>query len=179
MRLLLYIILILYYPIIFLSNKTMNIFIRKATIEDLQNVQLLNLQLFSKEQKEYDSSLDLQRTFSKVGTKYYQDRILKNNGCVLIAITNDNIVGYLCGSIKKAEDYRKLSNIAELENTFVLEKYRSKGIGQKLYDEFIKWCKEKKASKVRVETFAKNDLTIKFYKNQSLQEYQLTLESYL
>ena len=154
----------------------MDVVIKNATIDDLQKVQELNLKLFQKEYKEYDPLLNLRWTFGKAGTKYYKDRILRNDGCVLIAIVKDEIVGYLCGGIKKAEAYRNLPIVAELENTLVLEKFRSKGIGKRLFDEFIKWCKAKKVGKVKVEASVQNERVIKFYRTNNFKDYTLVLE---
>jgi GNAT superfamily N-acetyltransferase len=154
----------------------MNILVKPVAIDDLKAVQELNLQLFKKEQKEYDSLLNLNWTFGKVGTKYYKDRILKDDGCVLIAKHGKKIVGYLCGGIRKAEAYRNLPIVAELENTFVLEEFRSKGIGTRLFQGFLKWCKSKNVGKIRVEAAAQNHLAIKFYRNNGFQDYTLVLE---
>jgi sulfite reductase alpha subunit-like flavoprotein len=79
----------------------MDVVIKKATLDDLKTVQKLNLKLFEKEHKEYDSLLNMDRTFSVEGIKYYQDRISKEDSCVLIAIVNNKIVGYLCGGMSK------------------------------------------------------------------------------
>jgi len=155
----------------------MNIIIRKAIIDDLQKIQELNLKLFEKEYREYDSLLNLNWTFGEIGTKYYRDRISKNDGCALVAIVNNKVVGYLCGGLTKAENYRNLPIVAEIENTFVLNEFRSKGIGKKLYNEFIDWCKTKNVGKVRVEASVRNKLAIKFYRNNNFRDYTLILES--
>ncbi|MDA3836955.1 MAG: GNAT family N-acetyltransferase [Nanoarchaeota archaeon] len=155
----------------------MDVDIRKATINDLVRVQELNLKLFEKEYEEWDSLLDLNWTFSEVGTKYFADRISVDEGFVFVALVNNEIVGYLCGGLTKAEEYRKLPVVAELENTFVLEKFRSSGIGGKMYAKFIEWCKAKNVGKVRVEATAQNELAINFYRNNGFRDYTLVLES--
>lgn len=155
----------------------MEVIIKTATIDDLQKVQELNLKLFEKEHKEFDSLLNLDWTFGKVGTKYYQDRISKDDGCVFVAIVDNKIVGYLCGGLTKAEDYRILPIVAELENTFVLDEFRSKGIGKQLHNKFIEWCKTKNVGKIRVEASTQNELAIKFYRNNNFKDYTLVLEA--
>ncbi len=155
----------------------MDVTIKNATMDDLQKVQELNLKLFEKEHKEFDSLLNLDWTFGKTGTKYYQDRISKDDGCVFVAIVDNKIVGYLCGGLTKAEDYRILPIVAELENTFVLNEFRSKEIGKQLYNKFIEWCKTKNVGKIRVEASAQNELAIKFYRNNNFKDYTLVLES--
>ena len=154
----------------------MDVLIKTATITDLQKIQELNFKLFKKENKEYDSSLNLNWTFGEFGTKYFQDKISKNNSCVFIAIIKNKIIGYLCGGLTKAETYRILPVVAELENMFILDEFRSNGIGTKLYNEFLKWCKTKKVDKIRVNASAQNELAINFYKNNNFKEYALILE---
>lgn len=155
----------------------MNVTIKTATMDDLQKIQELNLKLFEKEHEEYDSLLNLDWTFGKIGTKYYKDRISKDDGCVFVAIVNNKIVGYLCGGLIKAKTYRNLPIVAELENTFVLDKLRSQGIGKKLYNQFLEWCKMKNVGKLRVEASTQNKLAIKFYKKNNFKEYSLVLEA--
>ena len=154
----------------------MDLIIRKATIDDLQKIQELNLKLFEKEYKEYDPLLNLNWTFGKEGTEYFKNRILKEDGCVLVALVDNEIVGYLCGGIREAEKYRNLPIVAELENMFVLEKFRSKGIGTQLVNECVKWCKAKNVGKIRVEASAPNKKAIKFYRSNGFKDYTLVLE---
>lgn len=157
----------------------MDVIIKTATNEDLSKVQELNLKLFEKEHKEYDPLLDLDWIFGKDGTKYYQDRISKEDGCVFVAIADNKIVGYLCGGLAKAGAYRRLPTVAvaELETTFVLDEFRSNGIGKKLYDKFMEWCKTKNVDKVIVYAFAQNESAIKFYRNNNFKDYSLVLEA--
>lgn len=155
----------------------MNLEIKKATIDNLKDIQNLNLMLFKKEYKEFDSSsLNLNWTFWKEWTKYYKKRLLKDDWCVFIAIINKKIIGYLCWWISKAENYRILPIVWELENMFVLDEYRSKWIWKKLYDNFKIWCKEKNVWKLRVVADYKNKLWIIFYKKMNFKEYSLILE---
>ncbi|MGV8169046.1 MAG: GNAT family N-acetyltransferase [Candidatus Nanoarchaeia archaeon] len=101
------------------------------------------------------------------------------DGCIIVAILNNNIVGYLCGGINKPEPYRTVKKSAELENMFVLEEYRSKGVGKKLFNEFKKWCKQHKVNIIKVTAFTANGRAIKFYRNSGFRDYTLTLETHL
>ncbi len=155
----------------------MNTIIKTAAMNDLKKIQELNLKLSKKEQKEYDSLLDLDK-ISKDGIKHFKDRISKKNSCIFVAIIDKKIIGYLCGKLAKTGSFGRLPNIivAEIESFFILDKYRSKGIGKKLYDKFLEWSKTKKADKARLDVHPQNRLAIKFYKNNNFKEYYLTLE---
>ncbi len=125
----------------------MEIQIQFATIKNLRDIQNLNHQLCIKENKEFDITINKDYPMQKSGEEYFKERI--KNDCALIAITDGKIIGYLVGAIVEIEDYRNISNLAEVENMFVLEEYRNIGIGKKLIQEFIKWCKTKDAKRIR------------------------------
>jgi len=155
----------------------MGIKIQKATIEDLKDIQKLNLLLFEKEYCNYDKKLNLGWTFGKDGKKYFRKKITNSNSCAFVAKSGKDILGYLVGGITKAEDYRNLPKTAELENTFVLGEYRGKGIGTKLYESFIDWCKTNRVELIKVNTSAQNDRAINFYRKNKFKDYSLTLET--
>ena len=152
----------------------MEIKIQLATIKNLRDIQNLNHQLCIKENKEFDATINKDYPIQKAGEKYFKERI--KNGCTLVAIAEGKVVGYLVGAIIEHEDYRNISKIAEAENMFVLEKYRSSGIGKKLFDELIKWCKPKGAKRIRAVASAQNTRAIEFYKREGFTDYNLTLE---
>lgn len=154
----------------------MKIKIINAKITDLRQIKKLNLLLFELEYKNFDNTLNCNWTFGKVGTKYYQDRILKDNGCVLVARNNRKIVGYLAGFVFQKNPCRNVKKFSELENMYVLKEYRGKGVGTGLCNEFIKWCKNKQAEIIRVSASAKNTRAINFYKNNNFKDYELHLE---
>ena len=154
----------------------MELIIQKATINDLKYIQELNLQLFKKEYREYDPLLNLNWTFGQNGVDYFKKRIFGRNSCMFIASVRGKIIGYLCGSLTKKKSYRMPILTADLENIFVLEKYRSNGTGQGLYQEFQKWCFLKKVKKIYVNAYFKNKRAIKFYKTNKFKECLLNLE---
>ena len=154
----------------------MNITIRQATIDDLKTVQQLNLELFVKEQEEYDATYSLEWTFGEVGTKYYTSRIEDDRGFVLLAEADGEAVGYLCGWLSQAPPYRTIALEGELENMMLQPGYRSKGVGSQMVEQFLQWCKEKKADKVKVEASAPNTEGIHFYEKNGFVPYSVILE---
>lgn len=153
------------------------ILIRPAAIKDLRVIQGLNIRLCEKEKEEFDQHIDLAWTSGEPGTRFFSDRIDKEDGCIFVAISDKQIVGYLAGSLTAAEEYRDIGRIAELDNMFVIEEYRGKGIGTKLYDRFKRWCRSRKVSKIRVQASAGNIGAIRFYQRNGFKDYTLILES--
>lgn len=107
----------------------MELLIKKATINDLKDIQRLNRELFEKEFTDFDNTLNLDWAFSETGEEYFRDHITDASNCVFIALADGVIIGYLAGSLNEENSYRMPFNGAELENMFVLDAYRSQGIG--------------------------------------------------
>lgn len=153
------------------------VLIRRATIKDLEDILSLNLELFKKEHKEYDKKLDLKWTYGKIGKACFKKSTIDKNGFSIVAESDGKIIAYLCGSLKLSPyTYRIIPRYAELDNMFVAEKFRSKGIGEKLVKEFLGWCKEKKADCISVNASIQNEKAIKFYRSLGFKDYNLTLE---
>ncbi|TRZ77843.1 GNAT family N-acetyltransferase [bacterium] len=151
--------------------------IEKAKKEDLNDILNLNSDLFKKEYKDFDDSMDLDWTSSKEGQNYFSGRISNSEeGCLYVAKFDKKVIGYLCGGIGKTESYRKEAKCAELENMFVKEKFRNQRIGEKLVEKFINWCKEKLVDHASVTASVQNSLAINFYKKSGFEEYNLVLE---
>ena len=85
----------------------------------------------------------------------------------------------MCGGLGRRGAFGRLKRIvpAYIETVFVLESFRSKGIGKRLYDYFIKWCKESKVNKIMLDVSTKNRKAIKFYRKNNFKDYSLTLET--
>lgn len=152
-----------------------DILIRRADIGDLENILRLNSDLFKKEHKEFDKSLNLEWTYSE-GKKYFEDRIVKKDGFVEVAEVKGKIIAYICGGISERNFYRKKAKYAELENMFVEESFRGVGIGTKLTKNFINWCKDNKIDYISVTASAQNKQTVDFYRKLDFKDYSLTLE---
>ena len=151
--------------------------IKSATIKDLKEIQRLNQMLFEKEYKEFDNTLNCKWAFGKDGKNYFKKCITEDDRCVFVAYLNNKIVGYLAGGIDNGGSYRILPKFAELDYMFVLSKYRGKGIGTKLYQTFLDWCKAKNVGKLRVIASAQNWRSINFYKKNGFFDYDLILET--
>ncbi len=152
-----------------------NFLIRRANIEDFRDILRLNSDLFKKEYREYDKSLDLGWTY-KDGKKYFKDRIIKKSGFVEIAEAKGKIIGYLCGGISERKLYHKKEKYTELENMLIKNRFRGQGIGAKLTNDFINWCKKDKVNYIVVTASVQNKQAIDFYRKLGFRDYDLTLE---
>ena len=65
---------------------------------------------------------------------------------------------------------------AFIQDFVVTEKYRSKGIGAALMEESKQWARERNLDALRLSVLAGNTDGRRFYENQGLSEYQVTME---
>lgn len=150
----------------------MNISIRKATLEDLHAIQILNNNLFELEKDNYDSTIVRNWPLSIDGENYFKDLI--ENNYVVLAIVNESIVGYLAGSINEKGSYEEIQ-YGEINNMFINDKYRGYGIGKKLVNSFKIYCKDNGVLNLRVVASFKNENAIEFYKKNGFKEFDITL----
>lgn len=146
--------------------------IRKATINDLKNIQELNNKLFNLERDNFDPTLVRNWPLTKEGELYFED-LIKNN-YVIVAILNEEIIGYLAGSINEKGSYEEIA-YGEINNMYINENNRGLGIGKKLIDNFKKYCKENNINNIKVEASAKNKNALNFYKKNGFEDFNITL----
>lgn len=149
-----------------------NVVLKKATNEDLECIQKLNRKLFVREFEKYNKLLNIEWTFGEKGTKYFKEIIQDN--FVYVAKINNNIIGYLAGSIHNVNECFT-EKFAEIENMYIENQYRRLKIGSKLIIKFKEWCKENKVKYVKVSAWSQNIDAINFYKNNDFIDYEKTL----
>lgn len=154
-----------------------NLVIRKATINDLEDILLLSDGLTLSDLP-YDKEVDVDWAHTEVGKKFYEDKINEVSGICLVAEAEGKLIGYIVADRKYMASYRKVT-AAELINIYVVEKYRSKGVGKKLMDAFKDWAKSLGVDKVAVNVFALNEKGINFYKREGFLPQDLTLEMHI
>lgn len=155
----------------------MKIIIREANAKDLNDILRLNLILFKKEFNEFDKTLNIKWTYSQKGKDYFNKRIIGKDGFVAVALSNNEVIGYICCGLH--DDSTKIAKKAELENMMVAEEYRGQKIGSKLVKLFFEWCRTKKVKNILVTASADNLAGIGFYRKQGFRDYDLTLEKKL
>ncbi len=156
----------------------MNFIIRKATKKDVKTIQSLNNELCK---YETENEFDVYKTdwsLTKQSEKYFKALIKKQ--FVMVAETEGSIVGYLAGSICVEQMYSYYQGkTAELENMFIKEEYRKFGIGSKLIDAFVTWCKNNDAKRILVTATIGNENAIKFYHKNGFNDLDITLRKEL
>ena len=146
--------------------------IRRATIEDLEVIRKLNNTLFELEKENYDSTLIRDWPLTEDGKECFTDLI--NNHYVIIAEVDNEIVGYLAGSINETGSYEEIQ-YSEINNMLINSNYRRYGVGKKLINDFKDYCKAKGINNLKVTASYKNRDAIEFYHKNGFEEFDVTL----
>ena len=150
------------------------IVIRQAIIEDIPEIQKLMRLDFAEAKKDFDPLYNINYSFEKDGVEYINKSITNPNHITLIATDENRIIGYIIASSKVNNQFINNLKIAELENMFILDKYRSQGYGSKLINEFFSWGKNIGAKRFIVYTFH-NSKAVGFYKKNGFNDYGFEL----
>lgn len=149
-----------------------DVVLKKATSKDLEYIQKLNRKLFVREFEKYNKLLNIEWTFGEKGTEYFK-KLIKNN-FVYVAKIDNNIIGYLAGSIHNINECFT-ERFAEIENMYIENQYRRLKIGSRLILKFKEWCRENKIAYIKVSAWSQNIEAINFYKNNDFTDYEKTL----
>ncbi|HIS91249.1 MAG TPA: GNAT family N-acetyltransferase [Candidatus Faecisoma merdavium] len=149
-----------------------NLVIRKASMDDLNIIQKLNNQLFELEKENFASTLVKDWPLTLEGKNYFQSLI--NNNYVILAILDEEIVGYLAGSINEQGSYEKIK-YGEINNMFIKDTCRGFGIGKKLISCFKEYCRQNNIYNLKVTASFKNKNAIEFYRKNGFLEFDLIL----
>ncbi len=152
-----------------------NIKIRKATLDDLKNIQNLSQELFEHD-AQWEKFFNMKWSHDKNGERFFR-KILTNRKCIcFIAEVDSMAVGYLVASVLPTHFWRPIKR-SEITNLFVKESFRGMNVGTKLVENFLKWSREKGIKRAVVVANANNEKVLSFYKkNRFLPEF-ITLEA--
>ena len=147
--------------------------IRKATINDLEELQNLRNKHFEYEIQELDNYIiDKEWPLSESSKKDFEYFI--NEQIIFIAEIASEKVGYICGEILPKDDWN-LVQIASLTNLFIKKEYRNNGIGTKLIENFKSECRNRRIRNIKVTTLANNAEAIKFYQKNGFAVFDVQM----
>lgn len=148
--------------------------IKKATIQDIEAILSLNIDLFRFEQA-FTDTYSLDWTYSPIGREYFIRRLSHDNGIVFIAEHDGKPIGYICGYIFLSHA-RNQPLMAEIDNMFVMDHFRQKGIGTLLMDIFLSEVQKRGVRRVKVTALHDNGHAHEFYKKQGFTHHEVVFE---
>ena len=150
----------------------MNIDIREATINDIEQLQKIGRQTFS----ETFSAVNTEENMAKYLEEGFSDEKLGaelNNpeSVFYLAEFNNNVIGYLKLNLGQSQTELKDKKAVEIERIYVLKEFHGKNIGQLLYDKAIQVATHKKAEYVWLGVWEENTRAINFYRKNGFVEF--------
>jgi ribosomal protein S18 acetylase RimI-like enzyme len=144
--------------------------IRTATINDIEKILILEEQIFGIHSSARPDWIDGdKRPFNK---EFIKNSIENSNGKFFIAEEDGNtITGYCIANtreIKNHHMFRDMTTI-EIDDLCVDAQYRKKGIGKMLFDEVVKYAKEKNAKFIELGVWEFNQNAKKFYEHLGME----------
>jgi GNAT superfamily N-acetyltransferase len=153
--------------------------IRRATIQDKNKIVTLmdefnnyyyDNNIFSEEFLPFWEYKDKQAIFDETA----QEWLTKSEYMLFVAEENGEIIGYICGQVKERKP-RVLDKEGYINDWFVKEGKRKKGVGMKLYKTLIEQFKEQKCNRLGLLTNTRNKETIDFYHKLGFIDESLTM----
>lgn len=147
------------------KNKTEKITFRKARPADLKAVSELDLEFTKTQYQNYDKTLNLNWTYSRAGQKYFKNRMSPRDGMLRVAVNEQGkIIAYLSGGAVKPHPLSIKAHYAELESIFIKDDYRGSGIGEKMTQDFIDWCRKNRIDFIDLSVAYGNSKVLDFYR---------------
>ena len=157
-----------------------DVLIRKATIEDLSDIQDLQRLLADTEQP-YDALIDVAgtKTAEKSGYVGYvnmEKKLQSADNYVVVAVAESRAVGVCYGECKKDDDWNVLESFGYVGCVFVEAKYRGggeRGVWPKMLEALEKdFFKALGIKQLRLDCYVDNPAAVKAYTKQNFRPVQ-------
>ncbi|MBA7621728.1 hypothetical protein ES703_29094 [subsurface metagenome] len=112
---------------------------------------------------------------SKAGFEndYLRPAMESEKSLVLVAIDGEKMVGYSHAQVQDIPNY-KLRQVGYVRHLFVTKAYRRRGIGEKMYNEIVKWFHSQDIERVQLEVFVNNAVAVSFWRKHGYMDFQHT-----
>ena len=149
------------------------IIIREATIADVADIQhLAHLIARFEIERGWAPDIDPQWAFTQAGVSYIKQQLTGEDGIVLVATCDDQVIGFLGGCIIQ----EKRGPVGGVQGMFVLPAYRRKRVGTRLVARFLQWCDHQNLDRVSVAVAPANDAALALYETMGFDATTLILE---
>lgn len=148
--------------------------IRKANTKDCDD--LVN-ELWKKLIKKHESMhqwFSLVDNASVMFREHLKSQINNEDGLVLVAEIEDELIGYTKAKIGERSPVHERSRIGEIDDIFVKEEYRRLNVGRRLVKKCHEWFKEKGIDLLSVDVLRVNGVGQSFWDSLGYTDYKVT-----
>jgi len=107
------------------------------------------------------------------GSFHYYDlhkMIESKNTEVIVAISNEEVIGSAYISIRKAKAYVNYTHFGYLGFMFVRPQFRGMGVNRIIIDELIAWAKQKNINELQLDVYEGNHSAIRAYEKAGFKK---------
>ncbi len=99
-------------------------------------------------------------------------------GCILVAVVNDRVVGYISVFSKMVSDEIDDGNeeFGQIGDVVVLEKHRANGYGKRLIEEAHELARAQGVSILRIGVLGQNKVAVDLYRSLGFEVFSLQLQ---
>ena len=147
------------------TYKMNEITIVKATLEDLETIQLIGRETFFETFAPFNTAEDM-RTYleESFNDKRIQTELSNQDSLFFIAWEGGNAIGYLKLNSGKAQTELQDESSLEIERIYVKSIYHGKKVGQLLYEKALEVAKFQEKSSIWLGVWEENPKAIRFYR---------------
>ena len=137
---------------------------------DMRLARKEDIGLFMTIKQEFNEDYGVSEKLESFIIEEFEDYL--NKGCIVVAIIDSKIIGYIAGIIEE-DLYERFGHIGEV---FISENFRNKGISTKLKDKFIEFLKSKKINLCRIDVNPNNSAQEAYKKwGFKIDKYRMSL----
>ncbi len=146
--------------------------IKRATINDLDQLQGIGRQTFSETFDSYNTEENMRKYLDeRFSAAKLSSELNDKNAEFYFALLNNRVIGYLKINVGQSQTELQDDEALEIERIYVLSEFYGKKVGQILYDKSFEIALQKKAKYVWLGVWEHNYRAIRFYKKNGFVEF--------
>lgn len=121
----------------------------------------------------YDSVYDTSRNAEKMMRNFLADLSSASHSFLFVAQAGGGIVGFVSGEMREGSPTFHPRSWASIDDIFVAEEFRSRGIGKALIEKVRGWAKERSTTGISLQVAAANERGRDFYRDLGFREVSI------
>lgn len=149
--------------------------IREGRIDDLPHLNEIYVECMEFHKKTgYD--LDKVPEAPQIFLKHVEDIIIMGEALLMVAHTDNRIVGYCVTRIEEKPPVYEETRYGEIDNLAVLGEFQRQGVGEKLFQETVKWLKERGVKRIELMATVGNEKSNNFWQKMGFETFMKVME---
>ena len=146
--------------------------IKRVTINDLDQLQIIGRQTFSETFSAWNTEENMTKYLDEgFSVEKLTAELNDKNSEFYFAALDHNVIGYLKLNYGQSQTELQDTKSVEIERIYVVRDFHGKSVGKQLYDQAIQISKQKDADYVWLGVWEKNQRAINFYTKNGFVEF--------